>query len=260
MMNETTTNSEYQRLVSHLTYLKMGMMIEHLDEVLDQISGQSLSFVEALNKLTQYEIDRKEINMINSMVKVAGFPHRRELKDFDFSFQPSINKEQIMDFSTLRFLENKENIVFLGNSGVGKTHMAVSLGIEAAKKRNSTYFIKCHDLIQQLRKANEENRLENRLKNYSRYKLLIIDEIGYLPITKEESKLFFQLIDKRYEQKSTILTTNIGFGEWDEIFQDPVMANAILDRILHHAHVVSITGKSYRMKDHIKKKPHTKQE
>ncbi|WP_276932999.1 IS21-like element helper ATPase IstB [Dubosiella newyorkensis] len=260
MMNETTTNSEYQRLVSHLTYLKMDMMIEHLDEVLDQISGQSLSFVEALNKLTQYEIDRKEINMINSMVKVAGFPHRRELKDFDFSFQPSINKEQIMDFSTLRFLENKENIVFLGNSGVGKTHMAVSLGIEAAKKRNSTYFIKCHDLIQQLRKANEENRLENRLKNYSRYKLLIIDEIGYLPITKEESKLFFQLIDKRYEQKSTILTTNIGFGEWDEIFQDPVMANAILDRILHHAHVVSITGKSYRMKDHIKKKPHTKQE
>ncbi len=259
-MNETTTNSEYQRLVSHLTYLKMDMMIEHLDEVLDQISGQSLNFVEALNKLTQYEIDRKEINMINSMVKVAGFPHRRELKDFDFSFQPSINKEQIMDFSTLRFLENKENIVFLGNSGVGKTHMAVSLGIEAAKKRNSTYFIKCHDLIQQLRKANEENRLENRLKNYSRYKLLIIDEIGYLPITKEESKLFFQLIDKRYEQKSTILTTNIGFGEWDEIFQDPVMANAILDRILHHAHVVSITGKSYRMKDHIKKKPHTKQE
>ncbi|WP_304741034.1 IS21-like element helper ATPase IstB, partial [Dubosiella newyorkensis] len=257
MMNETTTNSEYQRLVSHLTYLKMDMMIEHLDEVLDQISGQSLNFVEALNKLTQYEIDRKEINMINSMVKVAGFPHRRELKDFDFSFQPSINKEQIMDFSTLRFLENKENIVFLGNSGVGKTHMAVSLGIEAAKKRNSTYFIKCHDLIQQLRKANEENRLENRLKNYSRYKLLIIDEIGYLPITKEESKLFFQLIDKRYEQKSTILTTNIGFGEWDEIFQDPVMANAILDRILHHAHVVSITGKSYRMKDHIKKKPHT---
>jgi len=259
-MNETTTNSEYQRLVSHLTYLKMDMMIEHLDEVLDQISGQSLSFVEALNKLTQYEIDRKEINMINSMVKVAGFPHRRELKDFDFSFQPSINKEQIMDFSTLRFLENKENIVFLGNSGVGKTHMAVSLGIEAAKKRNSTYLIKCNDLIQQLRKANEENRLENRLKNYSRYKLLIIDEIGYLPITKEESKLFFQLIDKRYEQKSTILTTNIGFGEWDEIFQDPVMANAILDRILHHAHVVSITGKSYRMKDHIKKKPHTKQE
>ncbi|WP_304736637.1 ATP-binding protein, partial [Dubosiella newyorkensis] len=116
MMNETTTNSEYQRLVSHLTYLKMDMMIEHLDEVLDQISGQSLNFVEALNKLTQYEIDRKEINMINSMVKVAGFPHRRELKDFDFSFQPSINKEQIMDFSTLRFLENKENIVFLGNS------------------------------------------------------------------------------------------------------------------------------------------------
>ena len=130
--------------------------------------------------------------------------------------------------------------------------MAVSIGIAAAKRRNSTYFIKCHDLIQQLKKANNENRLEDRLRHFTKYKVLIIDELGYLPINKDDAKLFFQLIDRRYEKRSTILTTNINFSEWDEVFCDVVMANAILDRILHHAHVVTITGKSYRLKDHMK--------
>lgn len=135
---------------------------------------------------------------------------------------------------------------------IGKTHLAVSIGIATAKKRMSTYFIKCHDLLQQLKKAKRENRLEDRLKHFCKYKLLIIDELGYLPIEKEDSKLFFQLIDMRYEKKSTILTTNINFNNWDEIFIDPIIANAILDRILHHAHVVNITGKSYRLKEYIK--------
>ena len=117
-----------------------------------------------------------------------------------------------------------------------------------AKKRYSTYFIKCHDLIMQLKKAKLENRLEARLKHFFKYKLLIIDELGYLPIEKDDAKLFFQLIDKRYEKRSTIITTNINFNSWDEVFFDPVIANAILDRVLHHAHVVNITGKSYRLK------------
>ena len=165
-------------------------------------------------------------------------------------FQPTINKQQLLDFETLRFLEKHENIVFLGSSGVGKTHLATSIGIAAVKKRCSTYFIKCHDLLQQLKKAKLENRLDARLKHFCKYKLLIIDELGYLPIDKEDSKLFFQLIDMRYEKRSTILTTNINFNEWDEVFYDAVIANAILDHILHHAHVISITGKSYRLKDH----------
>ena len=131
--------------------------------------------------------------------------------------------------------------------------MATAIGISAAKKRTSTYFIKCHDLIQNLKKARLENRLDTRLKHYSKYKLLIIDEIGYLPIDKEDAKLFFQLIDLRYEKRSTIFTTNSNFKEWDQIFQDPKLANAILDRILHHASVVSITGDSYRLKDHLTK-------
>ncbi|WP_164464346.1 ATP-binding protein, partial [Ectobacillus antri] len=142
-----------------------------------------------------------------------------------------------------------------GPSGVGKTHLATGIGIAAAKKRTSTYFIKCHDLIQNLKKEYLENRLESRLKHYTKYKLLIIDEIGYLPINPEDAKLFFQLIDKRYEKRSTIFTTNVNFKSWDEVFQEPKLANAILDRILHHATVVTIVGKSYRLKDHFPKEP-----
>lgn len=243
-------NTNYIQLTKNLEYLKMKQMLIHLDEVIDFINKNDLSFVEGMIKLTNHEIDFKELNMIKSMVKTGAFPHLKELKDFDFSFQPSINKQQLLDFESLRFIEKHENIVFLGNSGVGKTHLATSIGIAAAKNRYSTYFIKCHDLLQQLKKAKLENRLDARLKHFCKYKLLIIDELGYLPIDKEDSKLFFQLIDMRYEKRSTILTTNINFNEWDDVFYDAVIANAILDRVLHHAHVVSISGKSYRLKDH----------
>ena len=218
--------STYQRLKDNLEYLKLKKASESLDEVIDFITANELSFTEGLLRL----------------------------KDFDFDFQPSVNKAQILEFESLGFIDKKENIVFLGPSGVGKTHLATAIGIASAKKRNATYFIKCHDLIMQLKKAKLENRLDDRLKHFNKYKLLIIDELGYLPIDKEDSKLFFQLIDRRYENKSTIITTNINFGEWDDIFGDPVIANAIVDRILHHAKVVTINGKSYRLKDHLIKK------
>lgn len=243
--------SSYNKLIQNLEYLKLNQMMNNLDETIDFMNNNQLSFVDTLIKLTDYEIDMKEINMVRSMVKVAAFPHLKEIKDFDFSFQPSVNKEQILDFATLRFIEQKENIIFLGTSGVGKSHLATSIGIAAAKKRTSTYFIKCSDLIMNLKKAKIENRLEVRLKHYAKYKLLIIDEIGYLPIDEDDAKLFFQLIDMRYERKSTIFTTNSNFKSWGEIFQDPKIANAILDRVLHHATVVNIVGDSYRIKDHI---------
>ena len=245
-------NSTYTQLVKNFEYLKMKQMVNHLDEIIDFTTKNNLSFVDALVKLTSYEIDFKETNMIKAMVKVGAFPHNKEIKDFDFEFQPNINRDQILDFISLRFIEAKENIVFLGSSGVGKTHLATSIGIAAAKQRYSTYFIKCNDLLQQLKRAKLENRLDARLKHFNKYKLLIIDELGYLPIDAEDSKLFFQLIDMRYENKSTILTTNINFNSWDDIFYDPIIANAILDRILHHAHVVSISGNSYRLKDHLR--------
>ena len=186
------------------------------------------------------------------MIKAAAFPFVKELKDYDFSFQPTVNEQELKELATLGFLEKHENIVFLGPSGVGKTHLATAIGIAAAKRRVSTYFIKCNDLLAQLKRAKLENRLDARLKHFSKYKLLVVDEIGYLPIDKEDSNLFFQLIDMRYEKKSTILTTNMNFNEWDGIFYDAVVANAIMDRVLHHSHVITISGRSYRLKDHIK--------
>ena len=184
-------------------------------------------------------------------IKVSAFPYEKELKDFDFDYQPSIDKEKIEDLNTLRFLEKHENILFVGSSGVGKTHLAISLGITAAKKRYSVYFISCHDLITQLNKAHFENKLEARIKHFCRYELLIIDEIGYLPVDKQGANLLFQLIAKRYEKRSTIITTNMVFSEGGEVFSDNILANAILDRLLHHSHVINIKGNSYRIKNKI---------
>ena len=243
-------NTSHEQLISNLEYLKLPEMISHLDDTINFINKKNLTFTDGLIKLTNHEIDSKETKMIKAMVKVGAFPHLKEIKDFDFSFQENINKEQIIDFTSHRFIHQNENIVFLGSSGTGKTHLATSIGISAAKKRMSTYFIKTNDLISQLKKANLENRLQDRLRHFTKYKLLIIDELGYLPIDKEDSKLLFQLIDKRYEKRSTIFTTNISFSSWDEIFKDPIIASAILDRVLHHAHVIQITGKSYRLKNY----------
>lgn len=244
-----TTNNIHSQLSENLTRLGLSQIKLHLEEVTGDISTNIISITEGLLKLTNYEIDFKQKSAALSIVKVAAFPYLKELKDFDFEFQPGINQKEILELANLRFIDKAENIVFLGNSGVGKTHLATSIGIATAKQKIGTYFIKCNDLFMQLKKAKLENRLDARLKNYAKYKLLIIDEIGYLPISQEDSNLFFQLIDMRYERKSTVFTTNISFDKWDKVFYDAVVANAILDRILHHSHVITITGKSYRLKD-----------
>ena len=238
-------NSQYLRLQENLLYLNLKQMHLHLDPILDS----NVSLLEGLLKLTDYEIEIKRENVLNAMVKVAHFPHYKTLKEFDFDFQPNINQNQLMNLSGLGFIEKKENILFLGNSGVGKTHLATAIGIESAKARYSTYFIKCHELLTNLRQAQHENRLESRLKFYTRCKLLIIDELGYLPLQKGDERLLFQLIDRRYENKSTIITTNLPFDKWNENFNDSFITNAILDRLLHHSHVIQIMGESYRLKD-----------
>ena len=241
--------SNYLRLKENLEYLKLKQFSLHLDEL---IAERNTSLVEALLKLTDYEVDTKRINAANQMVKIAAFPALKDISSFDFSFQPSIDERQIKDLCQLGFLENNENIVFLGSSGVGKTHLSISIGIEAARQRYSTYFIKCSNLLENLKKAQDENRLEARLKHYASYRLLIIDELGYLPISEGDERLLFQLIDRRYEKKSTIVSTNINFSDWEAIFYDIRIANAILDRILHHCSVIQILGDSYRLKDIVK--------
>lgn len=249
------SNSIYQQTMNNLSLLNLSQMGLHLEEIASKVGAEGWSFTEGLLKLTNYEVDFKESSAAQSMIHAAAFPFVKTVKDFDFEFQPSVSEPQIQEFCSLGFMEKAENLVFLGSSGVGKTHLATAIGIEAARHHTATYFIKCHNLLQQLKKAKMENRLEARLKHFNHYKLLIIDEIGYLPIDQEDSNLFFQLIDMRYEKRSTIFTTNINFGDWDSVFYDAVVADAILNRILHHAHVVNITGKSYRLKDIVASTP-----
>lgn len=243
--------TNYNKLLNNLEILKLEKIREHIDEYIALINETKKDVVDALYELTNYEVSLKEQRVMSHSVKTANFPYIKTFEDFDFSYQPSLNKEQILDFKNLRFIENRENILFIGTPGVGKTHLATSIGIESAKNHNATYFINCNDLILQLKRAHMENRLEERLKHFSKYKLLIIDEVGFLPLDDESSNLLFQLITKRYEKHSTIVTTNKSLSRWGEIFNDVVLANAILDRLLHHSHVINITGKSYRTKDMI---------
>ncbi len=244
--------STYTELLNNLEELKLEQIRANIDTYIDIVNSGEKTLTDALNELTKLEINLKKEKRANANVRVANFPFLKTIDEFDFDFQSTIKKEKVKDLATTRFVENKENVLFLGNPGVGKTHLSVAIGIETAKKRYSTYFITANELLMNLKKANLENRLQTRLKHYSKYRVLIIDEIGYLPITSEESNMFFQLINLRYEKNSTIITTNKEFSKWPEIFGDVTIANAILDRLLHHSKVIKITGRSYRTKEVIK--------
>ena len=237
------------KIKNNFEKLKIHTMYDRLEYHLNNLTVDNEKLIEILLDLTDYEISFKDkrAEMIN--IHISNFPYIKSIDDFDFGFQPSINKNKIMDLITLRFLNTYDNVLFQGLSGTGKTHLSVAIGMVAASKRISTYFITCHDLIQNLKKALSENRLNEKIKIYNKYKLLIIDEIGFLPLQKEDASLLFQLISKRYETKSTIITTNIPFSKWGEMFGDNAIASAILDRLVHHSHIIQIEGPSYRMKD-----------
>lgn len=239
----------YAKLLNNLETLQLEKIHSYIPTYLDTVAKDGTSVLDALVHLTDKEIEYKTEMASKIQISVAGFPFVKRYTDYDYDFQPSVKKTQIQDLCSLRFIANKENILFYGTPGVGKTHLATAIGVEAASKRQLTYFISCHDLIQNLRKAYHENRLEMRLKHYSKYRVLIIDEIGYLPVDKLGANLFFQLITKRYEHNSTIITTNQPFSKWGEVFSDATLANAILDRLLHHSHIIKIVGPSYRTKD-----------
>ena len=241
--------NDYNKLLNNLEILKLDKIKECYPNYVDTAVKKNKTLTESLLELTNKEIKYRDERASEIQITVSAFPFKKEIEDFDFDYQPSINKQQILELNNLGFLSKHENILFVGPSGVGKTHLATSLGITAAKKRYSVYFISCHDLITQLNKAHYENKLDARIKHFCRYELLIIDEIGYLPVDKQGANLFFQLIAKRYEKHSTIVTTNQTFNKWGEVFSDNVLANAILDRLLHHSTIINIKGTSYRIKD-----------
>ena len=240
-----------EELNKKLDILELEKIKEILPDYIHKNSKNIPTITEILNYLLGEEISYKDRRASEGIIKASNFPFRKTIDDYDFSFQPSVNENQIKELSNLSFIENHENIIFIGNSGVGKTHLAVALGIEAAKHRNSVYFITCHNLMTKLNKAQKENRLDKQLQHLAQYKVLIIDEIGYLPVDHQGSNLFFQLIARRYMNKSTIVTTNMPFSRWGEVFSDNTLASAVLDRLLHYSHIIRITGNSYRIKDKI---------
>lgn len=240
--------TKYVELMNNLELLELIKIKSYLPEFLDKNKKISTTTIEVLKELTEIELKDKMHRVSENLIRTAAFPFRKTLEDFDFSFNDSIDKDYIMDLATLRFAEDNKNILFLGNPGVGKTHLAVALGIKATQNKYSVYFTTCHQLIQKLNKAHKENRIEKQLQHFAQYKILIIDEIGYLPIDRQGANLFFQLISKRYGRKSTIITTNMPFGAWGDVFNDNILASAILDRLLDQAYVVKIIGESYRTK------------
>lgn len=241
--------SNYQKLINDLESLELLGIKDNIASYLDLIKSGQKTILDALYELCEKELDLRKKRAISACVKTAGFPFYKTIKDFDFDFQPSLNRDVILDLASLRFIEENKNLIFLGSPGTGKTHLATAIGIEAATNRYSTYFISCQKLIEQLVKAQKENRLEARLKLLNRYRLLIIDEIGYINFDPYSANLFFQLISLRYEKRSLIVTSNKSLSKWGEVFSNPLIANAILDRLLHHSEIIDIIGPSYRTKD-----------
>lgn len=236
-------------LNNNLDLLSLSRMKEIVNTVIDNVTSmEDYTVLDALLELTDSEIAFRDERAKRINIVVSSFPYQKTIKDFDFSYQVSINKEKILDLASLRFMDKKENIIFMGSSGVGKTHLATAIGIEAASQRISTYFINFASLMEKFKQAAKENRVEQVVKHYLKYSLLIIDEIGYLPIDKDSSYGFFQLVAARYERKSTILTTNQPFSKWSEVFGDSVIANAIIDRLVHHCEIIKINGLSYRIR------------
>jgi DNA replication protein DnaC len=234
----------------HLADLKMPGALEALDSVLSRIDAGQMAAPEAIRAMLEAQISLRNHRRLEAAMRSSRLPAVKLLEDFDFSFQPSIKREQIESLATLGFVERRENVVFLGPPGVGKTHLAISLAVAAAEQGRRVYYGTLAGLITSLEDAQGAGKLVQRMKTLTHPALLVVDEIGYLPVSRTGAMLFFQLMSRRYEHASTVLTSNKSFEEWGEIFGDEVMAAALIDRLLHHCHIVNIRGNSYRMRRH----------
>jgi DNA replication protein DnaC len=238
------------RIKRTLVGLKMPRALEILDATVRRIERGEVTPLEAIDVLLAEELTLRENRRVRMALQMAKLSAVKTLAGFDFSFQPSLDRNRILALAELQFIDRSEVVHFLGPPGTGKSHLSLALGVEAVKAGRSVYFTTLADLVGALARAEREGSLREKIRFYRRFALLIVDEIGYLPVIPGGGNLFFQLVNARYERGAMILTSNRGFAEWGEVFGDPVVATALLDRLLHHAIVIQIEGSSYRLREH----------
>ncbi len=240
-------------LLENLKALKLSTMIRNLQGYLRQAKQEQLSYEEFLLNLSEIEVQVRKENGRKRRLREAKFPLIKPLEVFNFDAAPDLDVRLIKDLSSCDYVKKSRNVIFMGKSGTGKTHLATALGMEACKQGVRTRFVTGCGLANELIEARDEKVLARSIKRYAGYGLLIIDELGYVPFSKEGAQLIFQILAERHERKSVMLTTNMGFGDWTQIFGDPSMTAALLDRITHKAHVINCTWESYRLKETLKK-------
>jgi len=238
------------RIRTNATRLGLTHLTETVIELTDRAESAQMGYLDFLDMLLEEEAGMREARRFTNALKLSGLPHHKRLEEFDYAFQPDLDPRKIRDLATLEFVRAKSNIALLGPPGVGKTMLAVGLAVAACQAGFSIYFTTLDDMVRRLRSAETAGRFTRQLQTYLRPAVLVVDEVGYLPLDRAEANMVFQLVSRRYERGSLILTSNKSFIEWGNVLGDEVLATAILDRLLHHADVLTINGPSYRLKDH----------
>lgn len=246
-MSELTST----RIRTTATKLGLPHLAEALNQYVQRANEAKMGYLDLLDLVLAEELAVRDDRRFRNGLRLSKLPHHKTLEDYDFSFQPDLDPRKVKDLATLSFVEDKANVALLGPPGVGKTHIAVALAVAACRAGYSIYFTSLDDMVRHLKAAEDQGRLISKLTSYLRPSVLVVDEVGYQPLERTEANLVFQVISKRYEKGSIILTSNKTFGEWGQVFGDEVLATAILDRLLHHCDVVSINGNSYRLKNRL---------